>query len=1007
MMRRYLVDAMQGAVPLALALFVVSGLCLFQCPVQAVTRIQISGSHPAAESSMSAGGSYVVYIEDASQTSAARKVYYYNGTTSTQITYSGTQKANWTPSISANGTFVVFVINAGFPNGWPIYQSTNGGTASVLISGDCSSPAIDDSGNVVAYKKSVDASYRIEAKDAGGTTILGAADAASVPVVSANGRYVAYATGGSVHLFDRDIDAPNSGGTVIAAGSAPAINDAGSRVAYIGTDGKAHVYSSSGDMIISGGAINCSEPAISAIAGPTDGNFITYVTDGHVKVYHLTNGTTRDYGTGANPSVSADGNTVSLEDGGAVYLVTNTPPTATPQSVNTPEETAKVITLAGTDAEGDSQSYKVATYPEHGTLTGVNPDGTLTTAPNLTYTPNTNYNDPVNPDSFTFIVNDGTADSAPATVDITVTPVNDPPVASAGTLTVEKDTPATGTLVANDVDGDTLTYGIVTNGIHGTATMTDAETGTYSYTPEANYVGADSFTFKVNDGSVDSNIATISVTIDPHPAPVVTAITPGIHENTGRLTVTDLAGTGFRAGATVQLRKTGQPNITARNVVVVSGTRITCEFNFMSNATGVWDVAVTNDDEQTGTLTGGVTLTAAPPHIVSITPNSGVNTGTIDIVNLAGSGFNNPTVELRRAGETPIPMTDIILYGPTMITGAFDLTGKVIGAWDVVVTNGDTQSDTLTNGFTIGAEPAPAPTSVSPVTVVKPGTKTLTVNGADFAGDAVVTLTKSGETDRVLTMSSRTATKLVGSVDISNMPVGQWNVAVSNHPGGGDEQSAMLANALAVTEAALTGVTLTADKAWPQPTGSVITLTATKTGTATNVEYQFWARIFNQTTSQSEYLLLRDYQASNTYAWTPTTNNSYWLYVYAREDGSAEPYQVASTEVYFKVEVGTLTGVTLAVSPSSPKPTGTPITLTATKSGTAVDVEYRFVYKWYNSTTHKWDDGEIRGYQANDNTCTWAPGIAGQYRLYALARIVGSTALFDRISPYKAFTITP
>ena len=72
---------------------------------------------------------------------------------------------------------------------------------------------------------------------------------------------------------------------------------------------------------------------------------------------------------------------------------------------------------------------------------------------------------------------------------ITVTAVNDAPVAANGTLTTLEDTPATGTLVATDVDGDTLTYAIVTNGTKGTATITNVATGAFTYTPAANYNG--------------------------------------------------------------------------------------------------------------------------------------------------------------------------------------------------------------------------------------------------------------------------------------------------------------------------------------------------------------------------------------------------------------------------------------------------------------------------------------------------------------------------------------
>ena len=510
-------------------------------------------------------------------------------------------------------------------------------------------------------------------------------------------------------------------------------------------------------------------------------------------------------------------------------------------------------------------------------------------------------------------------------------------------------------------------------------------------------------TYELNNITADKIVEVVFGTFD---TPTVTDITPNTSENTGRLSVTNLAGTGFRTGVTVQLKKAGQPSITATNVVVVeTGTKITCDFNFTSNATGQWDVVVTNDDGKSATLPEAVTLTPAPPAIASITPHSGVNNGNVAITNLIGSGFNNPAVILRH-GLEEIAMDNMQLFGPTMITGSFDLTGKTAGAWDVVVTNTDSQYATLEGGFTVGAEPAPAPTSISPVTVKKSGTKTITINGTNFADDATVMLRKGGET-HALTMSPRTATKLIGTIDISGLQAAQWDVVVTNYPSLTNEQSATMANALAITESTLTGVTLTTDKSWPQPTGATITFTATKTGTATEVEYQFWSRFYNQTTSQWENVMLRNYDAGNTLAWKPTSNNSYWIFVYARRASSSAPYEVASPEVYFKIEVATLTGVTLAVLPSSPKPAGTTITLTATKSGTvqAADVEYRFIYKWYNTATGKWVQGDIRGYEANDNSCDWIPTVPGQYRLYAFARIIGHTAEFDRVSPYAGYTV--
>lgn len=70
-----------------------------------------------------------------------------------------------------------------------------------------------------------------------------------------------------------------------------------------------------------------------------------------------------------------------------------------------------------------------------------------------------------------------------------------------------------GNLSASDVDGDSLTYTIVSNGTNGVATITNSATGAYTYTPNAGAIGFDTFTFKVNDGLSDSNIATVDVTI--------------------------------------------------------------------------------------------------------------------------------------------------------------------------------------------------------------------------------------------------------------------------------------------------------------------------------------------------------------------------------------------------------------------------------------------------------------------------------------------------------------
>src|SRR5207249_2728650 len=193
-------------------------------------------------------------------------------------------------------------------------------------------------------------------------------------------------------------------------------------------------------------------------------------------------------------TVDASAATVSL-----TVTAVNDAPVANPQAVTTTEDTAKAIVLAATDVDGDALTYAIVVGPAHGALSG--------TAPTVTYTPAANYN---GPDSFTFKANDGTLNSNVATVTLTITPVNDTPVATAQSVTTNQDTAKAMTLAATDVDGDTLTYAVVTAPAHGTLS---GVAPTVTYTPAAGYFGPDSFTFKANDGTVDSSAATVTITV--------------------------------------------------------------------------------------------------------------------------------------------------------------------------------------------------------------------------------------------------------------------------------------------------------------------------------------------------------------------------------------------------------------------------------------------------------------------------------------------------------------
>lgn len=177
----------------------------------------------------------------------------------------------------------------------------------------------------------------------------------------------------------------------------------------------------------------------------------------------------------------------------------NQPPVAEGKLVGMDEDTPTAITLTGSDADGDPLTYVLVGGPSHGTLSG--------TGSNLTYTPEPNYS---GSDSFTFRVNDGTVDSNEATVSITVYAVNHPPTAVAQSVVVDENTWFPYTLSGSDPDNDPLTFIIVTGPSHGTL----SGSGAYLvYRPAQNYQGPDSFAFKVNDGTVDSNVATVSIAV--------------------------------------------------------------------------------------------------------------------------------------------------------------------------------------------------------------------------------------------------------------------------------------------------------------------------------------------------------------------------------------------------------------------------------------------------------------------------------------------------------------
>jgi VCBS repeat-containing protein len=191
----------------------------------------------------------------------------------------------------------------------------------------------------------------------------------------------------------------------------------------------------------------------------------------------------------------------------------NTAPVARDDTFTIPEDGSLSASATATDGEGDSLSYVIVGPTPAGIA--FNSDGTFS------YTPASNFSGTI---SFQFQANDGEFDSNVATITIIVTPVNDAPVANDGTNTTPEDTPVNGLVTGSDIDGDSITFALVTAPTNGLVVVNPD--GTYTYTPNANFNGEDSFTFVANDGTVNSNIATVTINVTPvNDAPVCSAPT--------------------------------------------------------------------------------------------------------------------------------------------------------------------------------------------------------------------------------------------------------------------------------------------------------------------------------------------------------------------------------------------------------------------------------------------------------------------------------------------------
>ncbi|WP_394147010.1 Ig-like domain-containing protein [Shewanella atlantica] len=229
------------------------------------------------------------------------------------------------------------------------------------------------------------------------------------------------------------------------------------------------------------------------------------------------NGTASASGTGTSKNIGyipnrdfngSDSFVVRVDDGNGLsdditvnvaIAPSNDIPVVIAQAVSTDEDVALAITLTGTDADGDTLTFSVVSQPSHGVLSG--------NAPSLTYTPNADY---AGVDSFTYKANDGSVDSGIGTISIAINNANDAPVVIDQAVGTDEEVALAVILSGTDADGDALTYSVVTQPSGG---VLSGKAPSLTYTPNMDFAGEDSFTYKAFDGKLDSNNGTVSITV--------------------------------------------------------------------------------------------------------------------------------------------------------------------------------------------------------------------------------------------------------------------------------------------------------------------------------------------------------------------------------------------------------------------------------------------------------------------------------------------------------------
>ena len=261
--------------------------------------------------------------------------------------------------------------------------------------------------------------------------------------------------------------------------------------------------------------------------------------------------------------------------------------------------------------------------------------------------------------------------------------------------------------------------------IDGTS-VTVAPDGT-SLTGEFDIRGRAGGAWNVTATSPVGTAASLPNAFTIYKVPIVTSISPTFGSDQELAAVT-ISGSGFVTGLTVRLERS--TTVINGNVTAVASGTINAAFNLFGKPRGFYDLVVVNPGNVTTRVPTAFEINTAP-HIVSVAPNAAANTSVVTVT-LTGSRFVfGATTKLTAAGQPDVVGTNVVVIpGGASMTAVYDIRGRTTGPRNVVVTNPNTLTTSLPNGFTVSA--LPTVTAIAPTTGVQQQTVSATITGGGF-----------------------------------------------------------------------------------------------------------------------------------------------------------------------------------------------------------------------------------------------------------------------------------